>query len=432
MFACAAEDGSRLQQIWESGRITFISDNNAHCYFIYKDQPAGFEYELARAFADYLMVDLKVRTPGWDQMFPQLLDGKGDIIAASLTRTPGREKSMEFSDAYLAIRQFVIVHKENHSVSNPEDLRGKQVHVRSGTSYQQQLLELKKEGIDFRIVLHKNVPTEELIRRVAEREIELTVADTNVALLNRRYYPDVELAFPISGRQDLAWAVRKGDTELLEVINRFMAAIRKDGTFARVYGKYYSSAELFDYVDLKVFHRRVDTQLPAYEPLIRRESQRYGFDWRLIAAMMYQESHFDPDAVSHTGVQGLMQLTATTAGEVGVADRTDPRQSIRGGIKYLHMIHQRFDDIEDDADRMLFTLASYNIGYGHVRDAQQLAEEKGLDEDKWTSLRKTLPLLRYPKYHRRMRFGYARGTEPVRYVERILTYYDVLRRRSLT
>jgi membrane-bound lytic murein transglycosylase F len=432
LLSCAEEETSRLQQIWNAGKITFITDNNAHCYFIYKDEPAGFEYELARAFADYLMVALEVRTPGWDEMFPQLIDGDGDIIAASLTRIPSRQRRMAFSDAYLTIRQFIIAHKDNVGLFGPEDLQGKKVHVRSGTSYQQRLQELQMEGIELQIVLHKNVPTEELIRQVAEREIELTVADTNVALLNRRYYPDAVMAFPISKRQSLGWAVRKGDTELLEVINRFLSAILENGTFEKIYAKYYLTVELFDYVDLKVFHRRIDTRLPTYEPFIRNQSRRYGFDWRLIAALIYQESHFDPNAVSYTGVQGLMQLTATTAEEMGVGDRTDPWQSIRGGIQYLHRIYQRFEDIEDEADRMRFALASYNVGYGHVRDAQQLAVERELDGDTWNSLRETLPLLRYPKYYRRTRFGYARGTEPVRYVERILTYYDVLRRRSLT
>ena len=429
---CAEENTTRLQQIWNAGKITLITDNNAHCYYIYKDQPAGFEYELVKAFADYLVVDLEVLTPGWDEMFGQLSAGKGDLIAASLTRIPSREKSMDFSDAYLAIEQFIVVHKDSREVASLQDLNGRQVHVRSGTSYQHRLQELKQAGINLRIVLHKNVPTEELIRRVAEREIEVTVADTNVALLNRRYYPDVVMAFPISEQQHLAWAVRKGDTGLLRVINRFLATASRDGTFERLHTKYYSSVEIFDYVDLKVFHRRLDTRLPAYEAFIRKESKRYGFDWRLVAALIYQESHFDPDALSYTGVQGLMQLTAATAEEMGIEDRTDPWQSITGGLKYLHVLDQQFEDIEDEVDRLLFTLASYNVGYGHVRDAQQLAAEKGLPDGKWSSLRQTLPLLRYPKYHRRTRFGYARGTEPVRYVDRILTYYDVLRRLSLT
>ena len=308
-------------------------------------------------------------------------------------------------------------------------LDGRTVHVRSGTSYQQRLEELAAQGVQLDLALHKNVPTEELIRRVAEREIEITVADTNVAQLNRRYYPDIKVAFPISETQLIAWAVRKDDPELLDQINRFLAKIIRDGTFERIYYKYYSYVEIFDYFDIKVFHDRIETRLPSYETVIRREARKYGFDWRLIAAVIYQESHFNPNARSYTGVRGLMQLTQDTADEVGVENRVDPEQSIVGGLKYLDDLYNRFTNISG-YDRMLFTLAAYNVGYGHVRDAQGIAAKKGLDPKKWVSLKQALPLLRYPKYYRRTKYGYARGTEPVRYVKRILTYYDILRRSA--
>jgi membrane-bound lytic murein transglycosylase F len=429
--ACNRDKEDTMARIWRSGRITLITDNNAHCYYIYRDKPAGFEYELASAFAKFLVVDLNVVTPGWDEMFETLKEGRGDFIAASLTRTPSRVLEMDFSDPYLTIRQHAVVHKNNTAVQALEDLEGRQVHVRRNTSYHQKILELQREGLKVRLILHRNVPTEELIRQVAEREIEVTLADTNVALLNRRYYPEARMRFPISNDQHLGWGVRKGDRELLRVINRFFKKIKEDGTFDRIYYKYYSYVEIFDYVDLKKFHERMDTRLPRYERIVRREARRYGFDWRLIAAIIYQESHFNPRAASYTGVRGLMQLTQGTASDLGIANRLDPEQSIIGGLKYLDILYRRFDDITG-FDRMLFTLASYNVGYGHVRDAQKIAAKKGLPPDKWASLKQTLPLLRYPKYYRRTESGYARGTEPVRYVKRILTYYDILRRSGIT
>jgi membrane-bound lytic murein transglycosylase F len=428
---CRAQPPSRLEQIWDAGKIVMVTDNNAHCYYMYRGRPAGFEYELAAAFARHLVVDLEVVTPGWDEMFDYLKSGKGDFIAASLTRLPQREKQVDFSDAYLEIRQHVIAHMKNTALRSIEDLAGKTIAVRSGTSYHQRLLELRQQGLDVRVRLLRNMPTEELIRQVAEQEIELTLADTNVALLNRRYYPDIRMPFAVSALQSLGWAVRKGDTALLKEINAFLAKIMHDGTFQRIFNKYYANIESFDYFDLKTFHRRIEERLPDYQTVILREARRYGFDWRLIAAVIYQESHFDPQAESYTGVRGLMQLTLETADHVGVDDRLDPVQSIAGGVKYLNMLHERFRDVSG-FDRTLFMLASYNIGYGHVRDAQRIAREKGLDPSKWNSLRQTLPLLRYPKYYRNTTFGYARGTEPVRYVNRILTYFDILRRRSLT
>jgi len=274
------------------------------------------------------------------------------------------------------------------------------------------------------------VPTEELIRQVAEKEIEITVADTNIALLNRRYYPDIKIAFPITKKQSLGWAVIKGDRKFLQKINDFFNTIKKDGELAKIYERYYANVDIFDYVDIKKFHQRTLTRLPKYEHIIKKESGRYGFDWRLIAAVIYQESHFNPWAKSYRGVRGLMQLTLATADEMGIENRLDPEQSIAGGTNYLNKIYDRFEDIQG-FDRTLYALAGYNIGYGHVRDAQKIAGQEGLDPNKWETLKQVLPLLRYRKYYKKTKYGYARGTEAVRYVDRILTYYDILRRKSV-
>ena len=428
LWGCAGEPASRLEQIWDEGQITVITDNNEQCYFMYRDAPAGFEYDLAKAFADYLTVDLQVISPGWEEMFEALDQRKGDFIAASLTRLPGREARMDFSEEYLVIQQFIIVHRDNLTVRTIEDLSGKTIHVRSATSYQQRLTELKEGGLDIEIELHKNIPTEDLIRRVAEKKIEITVADTNVAMLNRRFFPAIRMAFPISESQSLAWAVSKGDTELTDIINRFFTHIMANDTYDRIYERYYAATEIFDYVDLVKFHQRLESRLPKYENMIRQEADRYGFDWRLLAAIIYQESHFNPRARSYTGVRGLMQLTLETAREMGVKNRLDPEDSIRGGVRYLNSLFHRFNDIDDKVDRMLFALAAYNVGYGHVRDAQRIAEKLGSNPRQWNSVKKTLPLLNDPKYYRYTQYGYARGTEPVRYVDRITTYFDVLRR----
>ena len=428
LSGCTAEKQDRLGKIWEAGKIRVITDNNEHCYFMYRDSPAGFEFELAREFADYLTVDLQVITPGWEEMFEALKKGRGDFIAASLTRLPEREIQMEFSDEYLSIQQFVIVHRDNRTVRTIDDLNGKTIHVRAATSYEQRLVEMKNTGLDIELVLHKNVPTEELIRQVAEKEIEMTVADTNVALLNRRFYPEITMAFPVTEAQSLAWAVPKGDAELTKIINRFLSHIMSNGTFEKIYDRYYAAAEIFDYVDLVKFHQRLGSRLPKYEKIIRREADRYGLDWRLVAAVIYQESHFNPGARSYTGVRGLMQLTLETAREMGVKNRVDPVDSIRGGVRYLDTLYHRFDDIDDTIDRMLFALAAYNVGYGHVRDAQRIAEKLGSSPQQWNSVKQTLPLLNDPNYYRFTRYGYARGSEPIRYVDRVTTYFEVLRK----
>jgi membrane-bound lytic murein transglycosylase F len=182
--------------------------------------------------------------------------------------------------------------------------------------------------------------------------------------------------------------------------------------------------------DLKVFHEKVQTHLPLYQTMIQETSEEHGLDWRYIAAMMYQESHFDPDARSHTGVRGLMQVTRRTAEEMGIEDRLDPEQSIRAGVSYLAGLYDRFEDINGQEDRLRFAMASYNVGYGHVRDAQEIARAHGRDPTSWSSLAMTLPLLRMPEFYRGTRFGYARGVEPVRYVENVMTYYSILQRKT--
>jgi membrane-bound lytic murein transglycosylase F len=388
----------------------------------------GFEYELAKAFADHLNVELKLVVPGWQNMFKALNKGKGDLIAANLTVTPARETMADFSDEYMGIQQLIITHKDNHKIKGVQDLNGTTIHVRKRTSCHERLLELKEDGMDIELALHENIPTEELLRQVAEKEIEVTVAASNIALLNRRYYPDIRMAFPIEEKESLGWAVKKGDGKLLRKINEFFDAISENGVFGNIYEKYYGNVHLFDYVDLKKFHKRIETRLPRYEKIIREEAAKYGFDWRLIAAVIYQESHFNPRARSYKGVRGLMQLTLNTAQELGIQNRLDPAASVRGGVKYLNRMYKRFKNVRG-FDRILFALASYNIGYGHVKDAQKIAQEKGLHRHCWSSIKQTLPLLQERRYYKKTRYGYGRGMEAVRYVNGVLTYYDILKRK---
>jgi len=424
------EDDS-LEKIKKSGVVKVITDNSATTYYIYRDDPMGFEYDLAKAFADYLGVRLEIVTPGWDDMFDTLYKDSGDLIAAGLTKTKNREAFVDFSEGYSTVQQQIVVHKRNHTIKNIEDLNGATIHIRSGTSYEERINELQQEGLEIDFVIHRNVPTEELIRRVADREIRITIADSNIALLNRRYYPDIRIAFPVSEPQEIAWAVRKGDRRLLQEINTFFERIKENAVFDRIYRRYYANLDIFDYADLKKFHNRLKTHLPKYETIIRKESKKAGFDWRMIAAVVYQESHFDPYAESHTGVRGLMQITQSTAKELGIKNRLDPEQSLKAGILYLHRLYNRFEKVKESHDRFMFALASYNIGYGHVQDARKISRKKGLDPNKWISLKTVLPLLMQREYYKKTQYGYARGTEAVRYINRILTYYDVIKREAI-
>ncbi len=420
-----------LEKIHKRGYVTLITTNGPTTYYLYREEETGFEYDLAKAFADYLGVELKVLVVEWDEMIPLLRRGEGDFIGAGLSISEEREEAISFSRPHFTIQHALITNKNDHRIKGLGTLRGVTIHVRKNTSWEDKLKELVGEGHDLEIKLHDDVPTEELINWVAQGKIRVTVADSNIALLSRRYYPEIKISYALDEKMSIGWAVRRRDGRLLGAINDFLDETEANGLYADLYDKYYSYIEIFDYVDIKAFHRRLQTRLPRYREVIEKAAQRFGFDWRLIAAMIYQESHFRSDARSYTGVRGLMQLTLKTALDMGIRNRVDPETSIYGGVRYLKHLYDRHDDIEG-WDRTLFTLASYNVGHGHIEDAQQLARKKGLNPNKWSSLTEVLPLLSYERYYKKTKHGYCRGSEPVEYVKRILLYYDILKMRAVS
>ncbi|MBF0204104.1 MAG: membrane-bound lytic murein transglycosylase MltF [Desulfamplus sp.] len=426
-------DEPTLSRIIKAGKIRMITENNSNSYYIYRDQPMGFEYELAREFAAFLQVELEVITPGWDNMLAYLDMDRGDFVAAGVTITEKREKEMLFTQPYMDVEQKFIYHKSKLPIKNINELPGKTIHVSRNTTYYDRLLQIKNSGIDIDMVVHDDLSTEELIRMVSDNEndISYTIADSNIALLNRRYYPDITIGISIQKKEHLGWAVRKGNIALSDKMVLFFDIIKHNGVFKRIYKKYYGHLDTkFKYADLKAFHEVVETKLPKYKKNIIRESEKHGFDWRIIAAVIYQESRFDPTARSDAGVRGLMQVTEEAAAEMGITNRRDPRQNIKAGIGYLNMMYNKFSDINDSMDRIKFALASYNVGYGHVLDARKLAAAQGMDSSHWDAVNQTLPLLAKQKYYSKTKYGYARGHEPVRYINKIFAYYDILKQKA--
>ena len=427
----AASDYATLESILAKGEITVITRNNSHCYYLYRDQAMGFEYDLAKAFADYLGVNLEVKiAEKWEGMIPALKNGTGAFVAASFTKTPARQQQVAFSNGYLTIQQHIIVHRKNRNIKNIADLVGKTIHVRRGTSYQERLEQLIADGYGLTVELHDDIPTEELIQQVEEEKIEVTIADSNIAFRNRRYYPKIVVSGAIGPDEQLGWAVHPNSIRLLKKINSFFMVIKANGTFLKIYNRYYANVDDFDFVDLRAFHRRLKTRLPGYRPLIKEAAQTHGFDWRMIAAQMYQESHFDPMARSHSGAYGLMQLTRSTAKSLGVKNILNSKLTSPAGVQHLRNMYDLFDKAVG-SDRLFTALAAYNIGQGHIQDARKLARQMNLDPDKWASLTKTLPLLRYRKYYQKAEYGYCRGTEPIEYVKQIMIYYDILRHQGI-
>jgi len=266
-----------------------------------------------------------------------------------------------------------------------------------------------------------------LLAEVAEGQIDYTVADSTTVLVNRYFHPDIRVAMDLSQAQSIAWAFRAGeDRSLLERAEAYFATISSNGHIAEIMERYYQHTDRFDYVGTRTFLRHIESRLPRYRAWFEEAAAEYGFDWRLLAALSYQESHWNPHAVSPTGVRGLMMLTLSTAEAMDVEDRNDPEQSIRGGARYLRRVVGKIPERIPEPDRTWMALAGYNVGFGHLEDARRITQIRGLDPDRWAHVRDSLPLLTQARWYKQARFGYARGWEPVRYVDNIRRYYEVM------
>lgn len=420
-----------LDDILKKGEITLITQNNAHCFYIYREQPMGFEYDLAKAFANDLGVTLKVRVArSWKEMVALLETGQGDFIASGILPSADCRQSVRFSDEYLSIRHHIITHRNNSDIQHIEDLNGRTVLVEKDSIYHKKLARLQKQGISLRIEPVENIPIEMLLKKIADRQADVTIADRDIALLNRRYYPQIKVADPIDEAGSFKWAVHPYSRKLRFRINDFFRQTKNNGLITKIHTQYYAHLGHFDYVDLMRYHRSVEKRLPRYINIIKEAAECYGFDWRLIAAQIYQESHFNPLAKSYAGAQGLMQLTHSTARSHDVVDILDPRQNIFAGVKHLRYLYDLYKDASA-RDRLFLALAAYNVGQGHIQDAQKLAVRMALDPKKWTSLKRVLPLLQNPEYYKGLRYGYCQGSQALNYIRQIMIYYDILKYKGM-
>ena len=426
LVACS-KPPTRLDRILEKGELVVVTRNAPTTYYEGRDGLAGFEYDMVQAYAKHLGVEVRfVIKDTLSEMLPLLEQGEVDLAAAGLTRTDGREKRFLFSLPYLDVKQQVVCRRGGARPKNLDELAGVDLVVAAHSSYEELLRHLQQTHptLQWRSDPERN--SEELLEAVWLREIECTVADDNIVKINRRYYPELSVRFDISEPQPLAWVMPPDAGRLAASVNDWMRAFKASEDFIALTEKYYKYIPVFDYVDIRTFKRRIRTRLPKYRPLFEQAGQIYGFDWTLLAAQSYQESHWNPRARSPTGVRGIMMLTLTTAKEMGIQSRLDPKQSILAGARYLHRLRKRIPESVPEPDRDWMTLAAYNVGMGHLRDARELAKRLGRNPDRWRDLREVLPLLSRKKYYKTLKHGYARGREPVIYVQRIRDYQDIL------
>jgi membrane-bound lytic murein transglycosylase F len=356
------------------------------------------------------------------------------ITSASLAKTKEREKVFHFGPSYFEVQEQVICQRSMlHSSKFPrdvEDLEGLNIIVGAGTSYSETIRSLQADGFDINATVTNAYSTEELLSMVAKHQIDCTIADSNVYAINLRYFTEIALAFSISGREQLAWVLPKDSPRLEASMYSWLNTFNQSGAMAQLKDHYYSYVLFFDYYNTKMFYKRIESRLPKYKKYFEEAGEKYGIPWTLLASISYQESHWNPKAKSFTGVKGLMMLTRHTAKLLGVKNRLNPKESIIGGTRHIkQMIKNVPKDVKGE-NRLKFALAAYNIGMGHIYDAQSLAKKIGLNQNIWSDLKVVLPLLSQKKYYKRLRYGYARGEEPVRYVEAIYNFRNILENKT--
>mgnify|MGYP002700373630 FL=1 len=386
---------------------------------------AGFEYELAKKYADSLNVELRIiPTYSLDELFIKLNTGEVDLLAAGLSVTDKRLQRFRFSPSYETISQKLVFKQGNVRPRKVADLTGN-LMVTSGSSYVENLEKLKQTNNELAWQESTEFDSEELLRKVLNGEIDYTIIDSNNLAINRRYYPEISIGFSINEPEPLAWMLSNNShDDILASLVEFFGTVHHDGTLLALDDKYYGHIEQFNYVETRTFIKAVAGTLPKYQPLFEKYAQE--LDWRLLAAISYQESHWNPTARSYTGVRGMMMLTLATAKQMGIKSRLDTEQSIRGGAKYFKRMIAMMPDRIPMPDRIWFALASYNIGFGHLNDARIITQRQGGDPDRWVEVKSRLPLLQQKKYYKSTKHGYARGEEPVHYVDNIRRYYDTL------
>jgi len=426
LVACG-KPPTELEQVKAHNELIVITRNSPTAYFEGPDGPTGLEYELAKHFAEYLGVELRVVVPpNFSDILPLTALGNANLAAAGLTITKKREQKVRFGPVYQEITPQLVYRSGSVRPKTLADLNGI-LEVVAGSSHEEQLEKLKKDYPELAWHTNAELESDELLILVWQQLIEYTIADSNELSVNRRFYPELKPAFDISPPESLAWAFpRSKDDSLFNAADAFFSEIREDGTLDRLIDRYYGHIGKFDYVGTRRYQAHVEQRLPQYRNFFIEAASEVGMDWRLLAAIGYQESHWKPDAVSPTGVRGIMMLTKAAAKDLDIMDRNDPEQSIRGGARYLANMLQRIPERIPEPDRTWLALAAYNIGLGHLEDARILTQKNKGDFDRWVDVKENLPLLSKKKWFQQTRYGYARGREPVRYVDNIRTYYDIL------
>ncbi|NOY49523.1 MAG: transporter substrate-binding domain-containing protein [Chlorobi bacterium] len=433
-----------LNKILESKVLHAVTDFGPSSYFIYHGEPMGYQYEFLKKFSEYLGVELELKTEKNLLNSMQMLEnGQVDIIAMGLTVTNERKNKFDFTDPILFTRQVLVQRKpkgwekmktldeiESHLIRNTLDLAGKTIYVKKGTVYKNRLTAMANSIADSIIIIEDERWTDKLIDAVSSGEIDYTIADEHIALVNAREHKNIDIKTPVSFPQKVSWAVQKGQTALVDTLNFWLRSFKKKIEYRLLYNKYFINRRA-SRIAKSNYNSYSGNQLSPYDDLIKKHSQIIGWDWRLIASLIYQESDFKPNARSWVGAYGLMQLMPTVLEKYGLDTTATPEQQIVAGIKHLKYIEGLVSKVVDDSTQWQnFVLASYNSGIGHILDARRLAKKYNKNPDVWNGNVDEFVLKLSDKeyYHDSLvQYGYMRGQETYNFVAEITYRYEQYR-----
>ncbi len=421
---------SLLEQIKHDGVLLVATRNSPTTYYEGPDGATGFEYDLVSRFAKELNVKVKIITPSnLADTLSLVAQNQVHFAAAGLTITESRKDWVRFTPAYQTITQQLVYRmgSDNKRPRKLADLVGKHIEVVADSSHVEQLEELQASQPELEWIENPELDSGELLNLVWEQVIDFSIADSNEVKLSKRFYPELKAAFDISPPQELAWAFPiSKDNSLYDAATNFIKMMKASGELNVLLDRYYGHIERFNFAGTRTYLRHIHKRLPKYREFFEKAAEKNKLDWRLLAAIGYQESHWNPEARSPTGVRGIMMLTLPTAEYLGIKNRTDPEQSITGGAEYIKKLINRIPKQIKEPDRTWFALAAYNVGLGHLEDARVITQKRGGNPNVWRDVKENLPLLSRRKWYKQTKHGYARGREPVRYVEYIRSYYDLL------
>ena len=417
-----------LDQVLETGELRVVTRDSPTAYIITPDGPSGPEFDLAQAFADDLGVAL-VMDPvaSISEILPRLVSGKSHMAAAGLSITDTRREYLNFGHPYKSVDVHMIYKLGTGKPRSLDDVLDRSIEVTASSSHVDLLSTIQTSYPALQWVENADVEVADLLAKVATGEIDITVADSPDFDIQRHFYPDLRVALDLDIGDPIAWGFPKGvgDT-LLARADDFLIRSYRNGLLTQVQDRYYGFTKKFDYVGTRNFIRHFKSRLPRYRGMFEEAGNQWDVDWRLLAAIGYQESHWRSQARSPTGVRGIMMLTLATAAYLGLDDRLDPKNSIFGGAQYFARQIERVADTVAEPDRTWMALAAYNVGFNHIKDARTIVEWDGGNPDMWVNISEALPLLSQRKWYSRVPYGYARGWEPVLYVNNIRAYYNIL------